>query len=90
MFTKLRKRSEYRRPSQMGVPNSKFKGDSDYKLNYLRNEIERKSSNSKPSDQLVPEGNIETSTEKKESFTVIIQFSFVHWDTKGGKGPRKT
>ena len=55
----------------MGVPNSKFKGDSDYKLNYLRNEIERKSSNSKPSDQLVPEGTIETSTEKKESFTVI-------------------
>ena len=55
----------------MGVPNSKFKGDSDYKLNYLRNEIERKSSNSKPSDQLAPEGTIETSTEKKESFTVI-------------------
>ena len=72
MFTNLRKRSEYRRPSQMGVPNSKFKGDSDYKLNSLRNEIERKSSNSKPSDQLVPEGNIETSTEKKESFTVIV------------------
>ena len=61
----------------MGVPNSKFKGDSDYKLNYLRNEIERKSSNSKPSDQLVPEGAIETSTEKKESFTVIKETLFI-------------
>ena len=56
----------------MGVPNSKFKGDSDYKLNYLRNEVERKASNSKPSDQLTPQGNIETSTEKKESFTVNV------------------
>ena len=71
----------------MGVPNSKFKGDSDYKLNYLRNEIERKSSNSKPSDQLVPEGNIETSTEKKESFTVIVLFNCIHGVSY--KGPRK-
>jgi hypothetical protein len=55
----------------MGVPDSKFKGDSDYKLNYLRNEMERKSNRSKPSDQLIPEGNIETSTTEKESYKVI-------------------
>ena len=59
----------------MGVPNSKFKGDSDYKLNYLRNEMERKSNRSRPSDQLIPEGNIETSTEKKESYKVIIKIN---------------
>ena len=64
----------------MGVPNSKFKGYSDYKSNYLRNEVERKASNSKPSDQLIPEGNIETSTEKKESFTVnLVKFIYFVW-----------
>ena len=55
----------------MGVPNSKFKGDSDYKASYLENKISRTSNTNKPSDQLVPEGNIESSTEKKESYKVI-------------------
>ena len=55
----------------MGVPNAKFKGDSDYKLSYLENRIGRAPNANKPSDHLVPDGNIETSTEKKESYKVI-------------------
>ena len=55
----------------MGVPDARFKGDSDYKLSYLENKINRTSNLNRPSDQLVPEGNIETSTEKKDSYKVI-------------------
>ena len=61
----------------MGVPNSKFKGDSDYKSSYLRNEVERKSSHNKPDDHLVPEGSIESSTEKKDSYQVGKNNGFI-------------
>ena len=61
----------------MGVPNSKFKGDSDYKLSYLRNEVERKSIHNKPDDHLVPEGSIESSTEKKDSYQVGKNNGFI-------------
>ena len=61
----------------MGVPNSKFKGDSDYKLSYLRNELERKSIHNKPDDHLVPEGSIESSTEKKDSYQVGNNNGFI-------------
>ena len=54
----------------MGVPNSKFKGDSDYKLSYLKNKVEKTSNVHKPTDQLKPEGNIETSDTYKDTYKV--------------------
>ena len=59
----------------MGVPNSKFKGDSDYKLSYLHNNVEKTPNVHKPADQLKAEGSLETSDTYKDTYKVNLKES---------------